>query len=58
MTASRHKKKLILAIVLVLAGYVAKKKMTLGHILSFVDFLTRTIQALPLPDAPKLRTLA
>lgn len=32
--AKNHKKKLILAIVLVGLGYIAKKKLTMGHILT------------------------
>lgn len=58
MTAGKHKKKLIFALVVLLVGYVAKKKLTLGHVLSFVEGVTRLIQALPLPEAPRMRQLA
>lgn len=47
--AGEHKKKLILALVLLIGGYIAKKKLTLAHILSFVEALTKVVQALPLP---------
>lgn len=57
-TASRHKKKLILLLVLLLAGYIAKKKLTIAHILTFIQLLTKAVQALPLPEAPKLRNIA
>lgn len=48
-TASRHKKKLILLLVIVVVGYVAKKKLTLSHLLSFVELVTKFVQSLPLP---------
>ena len=48
-TASQHKKKLIFALVLLIVGYIAKKKLTFGHVLSFVTGLTKLVQALPLP---------
>lgn len=57
-TASNHKKKLILLLVLILLGYIAKKKLTVAHVLSCVELLTKFVQALPLPSAPKMRTLA
>ena len=58
MVASRHKKKLIFAFVFLLAAYVAKKKLTLSHILTFVCGVTKLIQALPLPSDPKMRRIA
>jgi hypothetical protein len=53
-----HKKKLILIAVLILAGYVAKKKLTMAHLLTFIDYATRAAQYIPLPEAPKLRIIA
>ena len=50
-----HKKKLILLAVLSLAAYVAKKKMTMEHVLSIVDVFSKFIQYLPLPESPNLR---
>ena len=49
MTAGRHKKKLIFALVILIVGYIAKKKLTLAHMLGFVEALTKIVQALPLP---------
>jgi ATP phosphoribosyltransferase len=57
-TASHHKKKLIFAVVMLLLGYIAKKKLTVGHVITFVESLTRIVQALPLPEAPRLRKMA
>ena len=48
-TAGKHKKKLIFALVLLLGGYIAKKKLTLTHVLGFVEGVTKLVQALPLP---------
>lgn len=47
--ASKHKKKIIFAIVLFLAAYVAKKKLTVNHVITFVGGITRLVQTLPLP---------
>jgi hypothetical protein len=47
--AKNHKKKLILAIVLVCLGYLAKKKLTMSHILTAFETLTKIIDLLPLP---------
>ena len=58
MIAGRHKKKLIFAIVFLLLAYIAKKKLTLGHIISFVSGITRLVQFLPLPSDPKMRKIA
>ena len=58
MTASKHKKKLIFAVVLLVVGYIAKKKLTFSHILTFVTAITKLVQSLPLPEAPKLRNTA
>lgn len=56
--ARTHRKKLIVLLVLVVAGYIAKKKLTMSHIISCVEVISKLIQALPLPEAPKLRTIA
>jgi len=53
-----HKKKLIFLAVLLLCGYVAKKKLTMAHLISFIDYATRAAQYIPLPEAPKLRIIA
>jgi hypothetical protein len=58
MTAGRHKKKLIFAVVLLLGAYIAKKKLTLAHILAFVSGITKLVQALPLPEDPKMRRIS
>lgn len=49
MVAGRHRKKLIFGLVLLIVGYIAKKKLTLNHVLSFVEGVTKLVQALPLP---------
>lgn len=53
-----HKKKVIAFVVLLIAGYIIKKKMTMAHLITLVETMSRFIQYLPLPDAPKLRELA
>ncbi len=50
-----NKKKFIGLVVLLIAGYIIKKKMTMAHFLAIIDAITKLIQMLPLPDSPKLR---
>lgn len=56
--AKTHKKKLIVLLVVVVAGYIAKKKLTMSHVISCIEVITKLVQALPLPEAPKLRNIA
>ena len=49
MVAGRHRKKLIFGLVLLIVGYIAKRKLTFNHVLSFVEGVTKLVQALPLP---------
>lgn len=58
MMAGKHKKKLIFAFVFLIVAYIAKKKLTIAHVLAFVSGITKLIQALPLPEDPKLRRIA
>jgi hypothetical protein len=44
-------------VILIVAAYIIKKKMTMSHLLSIIDSITKLIQYLPLPDSPKLREL-
>ncbi len=50
-----NKKKFIGLVVLLIAAYIIKKKMTMAHFLAIIDAITKLIQMLPLPDSPKLR---
>ena len=52
MLTNAHKKKLIFALVLAITAYIAKKKLTVSHIIRFVEIITKIIQALPLPQSP------
>lgn len=56
--ASKHKKKLIALLVVIVAGYIVKKKATLQHVISCIGIITKLVQALPLPEEPKLRNIA
>jgi hypothetical protein len=56
--AINHKKKLIAFVVLLIAGYVIKRKMTMDHLVSLIQSVSQLISYLPLPDSPKLRELS
>jgi len=58
LTAGKHKKKLIFGLVMLIVAYIAKRKMTLEHLLGFVGGVTRLVQSLPLPEAPRMRKIA
>lgn len=42
-TASNHKKKLIAAVLLLLAGYIAKKKLTMAHIITAAEAISKFV---------------
>lgn len=60
-TTLNHKKKLIALVVLVLGGYIAKKKLKLHHIISLVMFamkiFSKVLGYLPMPQFAEYRTM-
>lgn len=60
-TTLNHKKKLITLVIFILAGYIAKKKLKLHHIISVVMFAFRIFSKvfayLPLPKFAEYRTM-
>lgn len=53
-----HKKKIVFLLLLLLCGYIAKKKLNMAHLITFVDYACRAAQYIPLPEAPRLRLIA
>ena len=47
--AKNHKKKIIFALILLVLGYIAKKKLTLGHLVKFAELFSKVVELLPLP---------
>jgi len=47
--AENHKKKLIFALVLVVLIYIAKKKLTLSHVIKFAETFSKVLELIPLP---------
>ena len=56
--AFSHKKKLILALAILLTAIVARKTLTLDHTLKAFHAVQRIMNMLPLPEDPKLRSQA
>lgn len=60
-TSLNHKKKLIALTILIAAGYLAKKKLKLNHIVSLVMFcfkiFSKILGYLPLPTFSNYRTM-
>jgi hypothetical protein len=56
--AISHKKKIVFALTLIVLIYIAKKKLTLAHVLKFAETFSKVLELIPLPEAPKLRTTA
>jgi len=44
-----HKKKIIFALVFLVLAYIAKKKLTLAHVISLVGTFSKIVELIPLP---------
>jgi len=58
LIAISHKKKLIFLVAVLLAGYIAKKKLTMAHLINIFEFMAKAMQYLPLPQDQKLRKIS
>ena len=43
LTAANHKKKLIVLAIIIVSGYIAKKTITLAHIIRIVESISKLV---------------